>query len=144
MIGNETDAALALARPSEYLYSDEGSSRSVYLIDGIIYKVDRGGYRCNEEEFNTAAILTGNLPEGVFLPEMSLYRINGADILAVEFLDGELTGECWALFLGLACDCPSPCLNDNIVSELSNAGWNDPAYGNAMWVDGSLYLIDVA
>lgn len=142
MIGNETDAALALTHPDTFLYSDEGSSRIVYLINGVIYKVDRNHYRDNAYEFDMYQKMTGNLPTGVFLPEMSLYRINGQDVIAAEFIDGIPTGDCIDTLLGLPCTCEGMCISPAIIDSIPM--WNDATYGNAMWYDGALYLIDVA
>lgn len=141
MIGTTADAALAATRPAEYLLSDDGCSRDVYLINGVVYKVSRGRFLDNEEEFHNGESLRDLFQTfNVYIPAMTMY----GDVLAMEYISGELTGECGAAVLDIPCDCPDMCIPAPILANLTHFGWNDPAYGNAMWVDGSLYLIDLA
>ena len=141
MTGNATDAALALTHPRHFLLSDEGCSRVVYLINGVVYKVNRGRFLDNEEEFyNGEAMREAMRADNVFIPAMAMY----GDVLAMEYISGELTGECMASVIGLPCDCPDMCIPAPMLAHLTNMGWRDAAYGNAIWCDGSLYLIDVA
>lgn len=150
MIGNEDDALTALMSYDEgdrtFIFSRDGSSRIVYLIDGIIYKVNLDdSYDFNEREFNTAARLRDNLPDNVRIPEMSIYRFRNESVLACEYISGIRTGECFDKFVGMDCECPEKeCLPDNLATSLRNAGWDDTCYGNAIWSDDILYLVDVA
>ena len=141
MIGNAADAALAATLPAEYLLSDEGTSRIVFLINGVVYKVNRDRFLDNEDEFNNANSLRELfLTFNVYIPDMTMW----GDVLAMEYIEGELTGECGAMVLDLECDCPDMCIPAPTVAYLVQFGWRDTCYGNAMWVDGSLYLIDLA
>lgn len=139
MVGNAKDAALALTHPREFLLSDEGCSRVTYLINGVVYKINRFRFLDNEDEYETAnALRAAFRAENVVIPEVSLY----GSVLAMEYIEGEVTGECYSAFE--ECDCPDMCISDAMVANLTMIGWRDPAYGNAMWVDGSLYIIDLA
>lgn len=152
MIGNENDAALALSEygntvfgDSEFLFSTDGSSRIVYLINGVIYKVNIDNYDANREEYEKAAIMRDRLPANVRIPELTLYRINGQSVLAAEKVTGISSGECWDNFLGMECTClPGECLDPILIEELNALGWDDPCYGNAIIDNGIVYLVDVA
>lgn len=144
MIGNAVDAALAETCPEEFLYSDDGSSRLVYLINGVIYKVDRRNYRDNEAEFLAYKNMTGKLPTGISLPKMSLFQIGDREIIAAEFIRGIETGDCYDKYLGLECLCGDECIDVGLLDALESIGWRDPTYGNAILSDGTLYLVDLA
>lgn len=135
------DAALAATRPAEFLLSDDGTSREVYLINGVVYKVNRGAFLDNEDEFhNINAMREVFAANNAFLPCVAMF----GDVLAMEHIEGELTGECFAGDAGLPCDCPTMCLPAPVVANLVSFGWRDPAYGNAIYCDGALYIIDLA
>jgi hypothetical protein len=146
MVGNATDAAFAVAlyeagdTDIAYPYFlGAGCSRHVYLVNGVAYKVNTGGFQDNEDEFHTANHIRGIMATfNVVVPEVSMF----GDVLAMEYIDGELTGECWSPVD--PCDCPDKCLSDGLVANLTHFGWHDAAYGNAMWHEGTLYLIDLA
>lgn len=149
MIGNENDAATALNDYANgydgFLFSRDGSSRVVYLIDGVIYKVNIESYDANEEEYTKASIMRDRLPANVRIPELTLYRINGQSVLAAEKVTGISSGECWDIFLGMECTCqPDECLDPILIEELDSLGWDDPSYGNAIIDNGIIYLVDVA
>lgn len=143
MIGNEADAALAHTGPHRYLLSDFGTSRVVYLINGIVYKVNRHAqFNDNVCEYENWQLLQTRLPHGVYLPEMHLFTVNGHDVIASEYIDGMDTGDCSDV--GYGCECDSPHIDPIIIRELDDLGWGDCSWGNAKWCDGALYLIDVA
>ena len=149
MIGNAADAALALhdylSDSQTYLLSDFGCSRMVYLINGVIYKVNRrgyGDYNANVAEYKQYQKIRYVLPTGVTVPDMFIWDIDGHTILASEYIEGALTGECYSM--SIPCDCPDKCIDDALVSALYNLGWDDPSYGNAIWSGDMLYLIDIA
>lgn len=134
---------------TEFLLSDWGSSRLVYRIDGVVYKVPRNMHEFgieNKLEFDNALDMRDRLPSGVFLPAMSLYVVNGVDILAMEFIRGLETGACMDTWLGLECSHNSldACLPHRTVRELEDCGWRDTTYGNAIRNGTGLYLIDLA
>lgn len=96
MIGNAADAALTLTDPEEFLLSDDGGTRKVYLINGIVYKVERSGinYSCNvTENMNINGGMT--LPEGFKFPKASLYTIDGVPVLAMEYIAGIAKAACY-------------------------------------------------
>lgn len=143
MIGNYADAALAHTGPYRYLLSDEGTTRSVYLINGIVYKVERYVICAdNEREFVQYQLLKDKLPTGVYMPEMFMWDINGSRVIASEYIDGQDTGDCSDV--GHGCECDSPHIPGPTIETLEALGWADCAWGNAKWCDGALYLIDVA
>lgn len=139
MVGNAADAALALTHPREFLLSDDGCSRVTYLINGVVYKVNRGRFLDNEEEFHNANDIRDIMATfDVFVPEVSMF----GPVLAMEYINGEPTGECLSVFPD--CDCPDVCIPDALLANLTFFGWRDPAYGNAMWFNEKLWLIDLA
>jgi hypothetical protein len=143
MIGNQTDAALAWTGPYCHLLSDEGSSRIVYLINDVVYKVNRhASYDDNLSEWENYRFLTENLPRGLFLPEMSLYQINDQNVIAAEYIDGDYTGEC--IDVGFGCECDSPCIDITTIEQLASLGIQDMSWGNAINYDGVVYLVDIA
>jgi hypothetical protein len=151
MIGSHADAARALIAydtgDNEFLLSDEGTTRAVYLINGVIYKVNRvenGIWDINEMEW-TRYLNMNDLPRGVFLPEMFLYRVGEVNVMASEFIDGIPIGECMSCDMGDPCEDPEFCMDPILIEELHhNFGWSDSAWGNAVECDGVIYLIDVA
>lgn len=100
MIGNREDAAAALEafqwQECGDVLSFEGSSRIVYLINGVVYKVEFGhdGEGCNRNEYG-AMSAGNNLPENVFYPAVSLYDIEGTDVIAMEYIEGQAIASCW-------------------------------------------------
>lgn len=156
MVGNSTDALTALTAYNECddsnLLSDVGTTRMVYLINDVVYKVDR--VLSNSEnawEYEHASKIRGNLPTGVRIPEMELYTFYDDSagtidfVLACEFVTGFPTGECLDQIL-IGCEhlfC-RPCLPFDRLDELRYYGWTDHSWGNAMWSKGILYLVDVA
>lgn len=148
MTGNLTDATAALTAATrgtlENVFSMDGSSRAVFLINGVIYKVNR-----DTEDFNTEEFLMGNmlrplLPENVAIPQMSLFDINGETVLAMEFIDGILTGECSDRFFSTGCEDDGLCMSDRLIANLNKIGWTDSTWGNAILSNGTYFLIDVA
>lgn len=151
MIGNENDARTAFRSWAdstfEHLFSDNGSSRYVFLIDGVIYKVNRyadGRWDANEDEYRNGEKMRGMMPAGVFIPAMDIYDIDGNIVLAMEFVSGLSTGECSGAWSGLGCECDGLCISDKLMDELCGLGWDDPCWGNAIRVGADIYLVDVA
>lgn len=149
MVGNENDARTALRDYEDgwmdYLFSGQGSSRSVHEINGVLYKVDMHGYGTsfNRIEWeNTRKMLKNGLPEGVAIPDMSLYEIDGCVVLAVEPIEGYETGECVGTLIGTGCDCDAPCLDRNFLDMMVDFGWYDHSWGNAIQAGNTLYLVD--
>ena len=149
MIGNEADAALALsAHATDYLFSDDGTSRYVYLINGVIYKVGRpNGEWANDEEYaKYLATCPELLPPYLRLPETHRYVIGDSTVIAAELIEGTPTGECFASAVGMECDCdPLACLSPLIVDDIAmHLDISDLAYGNVIIRDGIYYVVDFA
>lgn len=151
MIGNENDALLALDRRAaqEFILSTNGSTRVTYLINGVVYKVLRGEIDprwddANSEEFANAANLRPNLPECVSIPEMTLFEFEDTNVLACEFVDGILSGECSDAWTGLGCEDGGVCVSERLIRILNGIGWHDSAWGNVILADGVYHLVDVA
>ncbi len=99
-IGNLSDAARILFDKEfgndTYLLTCEGTTRMVYLMDNVIYKVQydsRSGD--NRLEYDNVIANRDNLPTGVFYPEVSLYTIDGVDIIAMSYIEGDAVGYCY-------------------------------------------------
>lgn len=148
MTGNLTDATAALTSfrrgTMENAFSFDGSSRMVFLINGVIYKVNRDAEDFNTEEFTMGNRLRPLLPENVAIPEMSLFDIGGEPVLAMEFISGIDTGECSARFFSLECEDDGECMSDRLIANLNKIGWADSTWGNAILSNGTYFLIDVA
>lgn len=140
MIGNKRDARLALNAEMCYLLSDVGSTRIAYLVNDIVYKVDRwGDYSTNVTEFHRYNdLLDANLPDNIKLPTMDLFQIGNRYILAAEYIIGTSMGACW----GQYCRNHNFCLPDEIENILYNY-INDLAPGNVILKDGVYYLVDL-
>lgn len=151
MIGNETDALLALDRRAaqEFILSTDGSTRITYLINGVVYKVLRGAIDprwmdANTEEAHNADVFRPLLPEGVSIPEMRLFEFEDTNVLACEFIDGILSGECSDAWTGLGCEDGDVCIPGRFLETLNDMGWHDSAWGNVILADGIYHLVDVA
>lgn len=148
MIGNETDARAALDANSAMDYTNllsaDGSTRFTYLINGVVYKVDIGGFEENVVEYARREELSRVLPPFVRIPEMSIYSIGNRNVLAAEYIVGTLTGECMPKWFDMPCECDGRCMSDALISNLVDIGWTDCAWGNAIVADGVYYLVDIA
>lgn len=141
MIGNSVDAALAATLPNQF-FIGSGNTRDVFCINGVVYKVNMSdSFDYNELEFNTACGMQDILPEGVRIPDMTLYDGN---VLACEYIDGTLMGDCIDTFVGLPCSTPEACISDELSNELCNIGFMDQSYGNIIGTnEGIIYLVDL-
>jgi hypothetical protein len=142
-IGTAANAALAATCPREF-YLAEGCTRQAYLIDGVVYKVPApmfyGDENANAVEFANAERMRGMMPAGFAIPEMTMY----GDILAAEFIDGNVTGECMDEWLGIDCTCaPGICIASDLLDPIAKMGITDVGLGNIIELDGIYYLIDV-
>ena len=142
-IGTAANAHLAATCPDEF-YLNSGCTRAAYLIDGVVYKVPAAMFRAdvgaNDIEFENGERLRKSLPAGFVIPEMTMY----GEILAMEFIDGTLTGECWDEYLGLVCRCePGTCIPSALLAPIAHLGITDIGHGNIIERDGVYYLIDI-
>lgn len=148
MVGNANDALTALNEYREGIgmsFIGEGCSRSAFLINGVVYKIHNGGsggYE-NNEEITRANIMRPYLPQGFAIPEMSLFVVENEDILACEYIDGILTGECSDGWVGLPCSDNGICISQQTMALIDNViDFYDWSYGNVIDCEGVLYLID--
>lgn len=138
MIGSEIEAEAALAGTLELL--GEGCSRYVYINPSktVVYKVEHyenGAHSCNESEFSRAGIV---LPPPIVIPDMFLFP-NG--VLAMEYVEGTMAGECNCAWTGEEHD--ETCLPDELVDEVTKISSDAATWGNSVWQNGSLFLIDL-
>lgn len=144
MIGNYEDAKLAATLPYKYVLSTNGSTRGVYLINNVVYKVEYDSYPFyNPLEYDNANTMREELLTlGICVPKVELFANN---VLAMEYIAGEPTGECIPTFIGNECDCgEGQCFEDSIRDMLNSLDITDLAYGNLMWSNGQLWIIDLA
>lgn len=147
MVGNADDAALAKESfeigDDTYLLSDMGTTRKVYLINDVVYKVVSTHYvfhdNENTMEYNNRDKFS-SVP-GVYIPDMTMY----GDVLAMEYIDGFPAGQCNGIWIGRECDCEG---NERdmpigMLETLSDLGW-DFTMGNAVECEGVFYLVDLA
>lgn len=144
MIGNETDAALALADALPVL-SVNGSTRKVYRTGDVVYKVNNGDYYydANLEEFLTIkeAKSIANLADNVFIPETALHTVNGVNVIAMEYVEGTAVAECYC---SDESEHDDTCMT-NDVWEKVNGILSDPSGFNTIVKDnGDIYVIDFA
>lgn len=145
MTGTEDAARLALSGNLPFIGS--GFTREVFFHDNVVYKVETEegqSHVINRAELNNAMRIRALLPSGVAIPDMSLYCVDGIDVLAMEYIMGEPTGECEAKWSDD--NCPGDgCVPDNILSALASLGIYDAAsWGNVIHSDDVFYVIDVA
>lgn len=142
MTGNAADAALALSEffsnSRRYVFSPDGTSRMVYLINGVIYKVEdiRG---TNADEFDIMRNMRDSLPMGVFYPEVSLFTISGDDVIAMEYIEGTAIYQCIDADTGDVCD--SVCMTPQEAVFLPPL-LNDPSGMNVIRNEHGYYIID--
>lgn len=145
MTGNADHAALALAGDLPIL-SDMGSTRMVYLYDNVVYKVNTGvwNYDANLEEFNIAQEISNvrTLPEGVYIPAVTLYSIEGHNVLAMEYIEGTAVAECYC---AMANDvCTDTCMSDDVWQKVNGYLDDTSGFNTIITATGDIYIIDLA
>lgn len=140
MIGNAHDAAFAATCPADFEIG-EGNSRIAYLINGVVYKVQKSDrFSDNRNEWYNVRAISDSLPNNVFVPDCTLY----GDVLAMELVEGILAGDCIDNYLGMECSTPDACISERLSNMLSNIGFVDQSYGNMIIRPEGVYLIDLA
>ena len=123
-----------------FLFSADGSTRMVYLINGVIYKVE-GFEGTNEAEYDKILNTRESLPAGVFYPETSLFTIDGENIIAMEYIEGTAIYDCYCVDMGDECD--SVCMTDSekffLVCLI-----DDPSGMNIIRNIHGYYIVDAA
>lgn len=142
MIGTPEDAALAYEGPYNLLLSTMGSTRAVYLINNVVYKIEYEGEYYNQFEYDKANTMRETLEVmGIRVPKVELYANN---VLAMEYIPGKATGECVGSYATGECDCAEyECFPEIIESMLHSIGFYDTAYDNYKWHNGELWIIDL-
>lgn len=147
MIGNATDAALALSDYEsgmmDYLFAD-GSTRYVFLINGVLYKVNyrtAAGDYDNIEEFETINAKRASLPAGVFYPETSLHRINDRFVIAQKIVTGQPVYRCVCDMVGDVCS--EYCMPEDVI-ELTDPFMQDQCGFNVIINDDGVHIVDCA
>lgn len=146
MTGNATDAARALmlhdCRSWAHAFSRDGSTRTVFLINGVIYKVEDYGYAgVNASEYDVMLNMRTALPAGVFFPEVSLFTIGDVDVIAMDYIRGQAIYQCVCDFTGDICD---PCCMTDSERDILVPIMDDPSGFNAIRTDSGVYIIDAA
>lgn len=138
MIGNLVDATLAQRR--HFPMFDRGSARDVYLINGIIYKVETEE-DANNVEFANLINIT-DIPANIGIPDFSMHVVDGRPVMAMEYISGVKVYTCQCFDIGLyECDCDTECiLTGDILARLKSVGLTDFVYGNVIY-DGETYWI---
>jgi|SRR5690606_1543326 len=144
MIGTYADAALALSmhldNDSSMLLSADGTTRMVYLIGGVVYKV--GSDFDNRNEFENITANADNLPEGVCFPKVDLFEVAGNDIIAMEYIEGQAMSECFCEYYKEphTNTCMPPWILDLVSNIIDDTGGD-----NVILTDnGDIYIIDAA
>lgn len=143
-VGTDLHAALILkmhnALDGTYLLSNSGTTRTVYLIDGIVYKV---GYSWdNRAEFDNISRKGHLLPEGVYFPLTSLYEFGDRTVIAMEYIEGQAVGECY-------CDEYNEphtdiCIPKDVLNLVSGIIDDTGGLNVIIKDNGDIYIIDAA
>lgn len=125
------------------IFSRDGSTRDVFLINGVLYKVENGGeYDVNAAEFEYILNMRDNLPEGVHFPETSLFRVLGEDVIATEIVTGQLKYHCFDRENDLD-ECDDFCLSDREIELLTGIVQDIHGF-NVIVNDAGYWIIDAA
>lgn len=144
MIGNAEDARMAVMAyrngDMHNIFSRDGSTRDVYLINGVLYKVENGGLiGINADEYDYINNMRDSLPSGVHFPDTALYRILGEDVIATDRIIGQLKYKCYDQEIGDECD--DFCLSDQEIEMLT--GYSQDMSGfNTIVNDDGYWIID--
>lgn len=142
MIGNREDA-LEVLEGYVPMYSRLGSTRYVYLIDNVIYKVDISDSELSDNfaEYDNISKYKDDLPEGIYFPETELYEFGRQCVIAMEFIEGTILSECTCAGIE---ECTDNCMPQDIYNKVSGI-IGDTGGDNVIVKDnGDVYIIDVA
>jgi hypothetical protein len=140
----------------------EGEFRVVRRLGDVAYKVSRtpedqaqhsedmhewaADYDANRFEVQTAETARPNLPQGLAIPEITHYVVDGRTINAMPFVRGRPMGECSCL------DDTDPDedhdekhLPRDVLDAIQAAGVGDLQQGNViLGAEGTYYVVDCA
>jgi len=146
MTGNLKDAILAVkadrTRDREFLLTDCGSSRTVYLINGVVYKVDQS-VPCwyNTQEFENINTMRDSLPEGIYFPNVELFEVFNQIVIAMDYIEGQAMAECHCLEFE---ECDPMCMSDDILKRVKPYCDDTGGLNVIETSNGDLYIIDAA
>ena len=144
MIGNQTDADLAatsyFVNDFTYLLSDEGGSRMVYLINGVVYKVEMYHDGDNTREYENAIRLQSIIEPPFLIPDVSLFSHEDMTVIAMEYIEGFAKSRCYCFGEE---ECTAFCLPSE-VADMASKFINDVSGNNVIETDDAYYLIDLA
>lgn len=151
MLGNKVNAKRALddynmtdgiTFNEDVFFSDEGCSRAVYKIDGIIYKVDRyDGYSNKAEWTNYLKLTKKTLPAGFFLPKTRLIDVDGEPVIAMEYIEGQAMSRCYCWDSERHTES---CMPEDVHNVVSNYIGDTGGDNVIRTENGDYYLIDIA
>lgn len=140
MIGNREAAERALDANMPIL-SRNGSTRNVYIEDGIVYKVNNGW---ENEDYNVIELENIEaipfLPEGVFIPGVSLYTFDSDTVLAMEYVEGIAIAQCHDYMTNE--ECREDCMTD-AEADLISQFIDDTSGYNVIRNSTGLHIIDL-
>jgi len=145
MIGNVVDARQAYnasrLRTHENVLSYDGSSRDVFLINSVVYKVVQSDwdYDFNTAEYEAIATNSHEFPANVRYPQVSIFNVNGKfPVIAMEYIEGEAIAEC-------TCHPDDgECMTDCMTIEeytLIEPFMSDPSGFNVIRCEDGMYVI---
>jgi hypothetical protein len=122
----------------------QGNFRVVMRQGPTVYKVeyDEGIDLCSNqtEVDNLDRLRAISMHPRIKLPDAYLYVTEGVPVVAMEYIDGTLMGDCFCL--PREGHDPDACLPDDIVKYLVSLGI-DTSYGNVIKSGKDYYLIDL-
>ena len=141
MIGNVDDARLALSGDVP-VWNSDGTTRYVYLINDVIYKVAEWE-RDNISEYERYLWLSKtNTHPLIAFPNTGLFDVDGTPVIAMERIYGTLTGECYCAVTDEEHD--ETCMSVEMCNAFDLIT-NDNSGLNIILTDkGIYYLIDMA
>ena len=143
MIGNEQHAAEALAAYNSGEYADvfsyDGTDRLVFLIDGIIYKVEINVHGTNEAEYANYTKIKDVVSDPIRVPVTELYSIDGTNVIAMQYIKGEALAACYCR----EGEEHFKCLPDDVL-DLVSPFIGDTGGMNVIANDKGYYIIDLA
>lgn len=143
MIGNMADAAQALSDymqgNDDRLLSADGTTRMVYLINGVVYKIHHVKEQTeNVDEFYRIRNHSDILPEGVYYPEVGLFEIDNDNIIAMEYIEGRQVAEC---FCTPDESCDDSCMPMHVWESVHTV-LGDTGGFNVVLNDKGIWIID--
>lgn len=144
MTGNFEDAETIyrefLSRDGSHLLSSDGTTRLVYLMNNVVYKVmiDR------IEDYNMLEYHKMNntaLPEGLFYPECSMYSVDGHNVIAAQYIEGMTVAQCFCIANE---ECEPSCMSEEVLDKVRDHLGDTGGMNVIIRDNGDIYIIDAA